>query len=126
VPILSPAAGSALAAPAAAGCAPAGYSNTGVQCIVVPAHGSFSMKIAGTRASLRGTGSAATARTQITVLKVPAPVRSKGGFGLRLRATGTFNPLTVSPGKTYAYNASKNKLSAIKSIKAAGLYQVIL
>lgn len=112
------------AAPLQAGCAPAGYSNNGQGCVVVPTGGSFSMKIPGTKAKILGHGSKNTAGTQITVVKVPVLVRSKGGFGLRVRATGKFNPLRVSPGKLYRYNAAKNGLIAAKFIKSPGLFQI--
>lgn len=113
------------AATARAGCAPAGYSHTGSGCIVVPARGAFSMTIAGTNSRISGKGSSRTAGTQITVTKVPPPVRSRGGFGLRVRATGKFNPLKVTPGRLFAYIASKNSLKTIGAIRTSGLYQVL-
>lgn len=118
-------AGPARAAPLLQACQPAGYSHRNTLCVVVPARGSFSMRITGTGDTVRGQGSSRTAGTQITFLKVPPPVRARGGFGLRVRATGRFGPLTVSPGKAYRYNARKNALSHISTIRASGLYQVI-
>ena len=117
-------AGGVQAAPARASCPQAGYSHANNRCVVVPASGGFSMKIAGTNATVHGRGSGSTAGTAITFTKLPPPVRAKGGFGLRVRATGRFNPLSVSPGKLWTYSPSKNRLYAAKKIKVSGVYQV--
>jgi len=117
-------AGRVQAAPARASCPPAGYSNANNHCVVVPASGGFSMKIAGTNATVHGRGSKPTAGTAITFTKLPPPVHSKGGFGLRVRAVGKFSPLTVTPGKLWSYSPAKKRLYTAKSIKVSGVYQV--
>ncbi|HZS93489.1 MAG TPA: hypothetical protein VFA78_01720 [Chloroflexota bacterium] len=110
---------------AAAGCSKAGYSSNNSVCIVVPAHGSFSVKVPGTGTHVKGKGTKGSAGTKITLSKVSAPVPKRGGFGLKVRANHAFGPLKVSPGKTYKYKAGSNTLTQIKSITTSGLYQVV-
>src|SRR5438270_7108494 len=89
-----------------AACKAAGYSHNKVVCAVVPAKGTFTIKVPGKSTKVKGKGTSKTAGTQITVIRVPPPVSSRGGFGLRLRATGKFSALTISSGKLFKYNAS--------------------
>jgi hypothetical protein len=117
-------AGPAYAAPVQAKCTKAGYSHNNTVCVVVPSSGSFTIKVPKTSLKIKGTGSAATKGTQITITKVAAPVHSKGGVGIKIRATGKFNPLHVSTGKIWLYNAGKNSLKAVSAIKSPGIYQV--
>jgi hypothetical protein len=117
-------AGLAYAAPAQAKCTKAGYSHNNAVCVVVPSSGSFTVKVPNTSLKVKGTGSAATKGTQITITKVAAPMHSKGGVGIKIRATGKFNPLHVSSGKIWLYNAGKNSLKAVSTINSSGIYQV--
>lgn len=110
---------------AAASCSKAGYSSHNSVCVVVPAHGSFSVKVPGTGTHVKGKGSKGTAGTKITLSKVSPPLRKRGGFGLKVRANRTFGSLHVSPGKTFRYKPGKNTLTQIKNITASGLYQVV-
>jgi hypothetical protein len=117
--------GRAHAAPLGQGCSAAGYSHNSVACMVVPAKGKFTITIPGEKDKLKGSGSTSTAKTQLTVIRVPPPVSSKGGYGLRLRSTGKFKPLHLSSGSLWQYDASKNSLVKAGAVKAAGIYQVV-
>ena len=58
------------------------------------------------RDTLKGKGSKTTAGTQITLIRVPPPVAAKGGYGLRVRASGHFSGLHVSSGSLFLYVAA--------------------
>lgn len=112
------------AAPLRQACKQAGYSHNNIGCVVVPRSGRFSVVVPGTKERLSGQGSAGTAGTQITVVKMPPPIAKKGGFGIRVRATGKFKPLHTSMGKLFRFNAAKNQLVKAKTITTTGIYQV--
>lgn len=103
-------------------CTRTAYANS---CgITIPAKGKFSIPVPGTSAKLIGTGSKATAGTRITLAKVAAPKPSKGGVGMKVNATGKFNPLRLSKGTLWRYKPSNNSLSRVKKVKHTGIYQV--
>jgi hypothetical protein len=105
-------------------CTKAGYSiSSNAVCVQVPSSGSFSVKVPETSLKVKGKGSAATHATQITITKLAAPVKSKGGVGIKIRATGKFNPLHVSSGTLWLYNAGKNSLKQVSTITKNGIYQ---
>jgi hypothetical protein len=117
-------AGQSYAAPLQATCTKAGYSHNNAVCVIVPSSGSFSVKVPSTSIKVKGKGSASTSGTQITLTKIAAPMSSKGGVGIKVRATGKFKPLHVSSGKLWLFNAAKNTLKSVTAITATGIYQV--
>jgi hypothetical protein len=92
-------------------------------CVLVPSSGTFSVKVPGTSLKVKGKGSSSTHGTQITITKLAAPVKPKGGVGIKIRATGKFNPLHISSGKLWIYNAGNNSLKQVSAITKNGIYQ---
>ncbi len=110
----------------AAKCPPNAYTSNCRACKHVPRAGHFSIHVPGTKVSLKGTGSAKTARTTICLTRVPAPRPSLGGVGVRVRATGKFNPLRLSKGKLYWFKPSTNKTVRVSAVNGPGIYQVVV
>mgnify|MGYP001340852142 CR=1 FL=1 len=110
----------------AASCPPNSYTTTCKGCTKVPSHGSFSIGVPGVQTFLKGTGNAKTRGTQICLTRVPAPNKSLGGVGVRVRATGKFHPLHLTKGKLYRFNPGKNKVTRVKTVKSSGIYQVVM
>jgi hypothetical protein len=110
----------------AASCPPNSYTTTCKGCTKVPSHGSFSIGVPGVQTFLKGTGSASTHGTRICLTRVPAPKKSLGGVGVRVRANGKFHPLHLTKGTLYRFNPGTNKVTRVKTVKSSGIYQVVV
>jgi hypothetical protein len=115
----------AVASPLHSSCSKIGYAHTKAACVHVPASGSFSVTVPGTKVKLKGTGSSSTMGTLITLTRVAPPHPNKGGVGTRVTASGHFNPLKPSKGKLYWFTASNNSLKKVSTVSRTGIYQLV-
>ena len=116
--------GASAAAPAT-NCPVGGYTSTAVKCVTVPASGRFSIRVPGTHVKLIGTGSASTQGTVIALTKVPDPVSTPKGVGLKVQARGKFKPLHLNKGKLDFYNHAVARVQKVKAVTRSGVYVVV-
>lgn len=111
------------AAPARA-CTTTGYTRNCTGCIKITSSHAFTLKVPSSRITLRGSGGTHLGTT-VCVARVPAPVASHGGQGVRVTATGSFSPLHVRRATIYRFNASKDTVKKVKKIGHPGIYQIV-
>jgi hypothetical protein len=114
----------AVARPAAA-CTTTGYSKNCAGCKHLRATGGFTIKVAHTKFSVKGKGTADEVGTTLCVTHVATPVPSRGGVGVRVTATGAFSPLKVPHAHVFFFKASAGALKKVKAIRKPGLYQLV-
>lgn len=96
------------------------------KCIVVPKSGRFLIPIPGSKHSLIGTGTPATAGTRITVARATVPHAKQHGYTFKLVASGPFPPLKPPKGtKLYQYNPANGNWKQISTVTGPGLYEVV-
>lgn len=123
-PASTPVSASALSQPVRA-CTTTGYTVNCTGCVKVPSRGNFALRVPKSPASLLGSGSSATRGTTICVAQVAPPRRSLGGVGIRVSVKGRFSPLRLSRGKLYRWTASNNRVTQVRTLDRAGIYQVV-
>jgi hypothetical protein len=109
-------------------CTTTGYSMNCTGCVKISRAGTFTVKVQHTNLAVRGKGSSLSAGTTVCLAKVPTPVQSKGGVGVRVTATGPFGPLHVEGKhpKVFSYNVKTRALKKVKAMSRPGIYQIIV
>ncbi|HEX6509973.1 MAG TPA: hypothetical protein VF221_20285 [Chloroflexota bacterium] len=94
---------------------------------IVPASGTFTVALSGTKLTLRGIASRTTLKSQIYLAKVTVASVPKHGQAFKVFTSGRIPALTLTgKGNLYRYNVSRGTWQRVGAITSAGIYAAIL
>ncbi|MBV9278709.1 MAG: hypothetical protein JOZ41_01380 [Chloroflexi bacterium] len=96
------------------------------QCQGQSATGAFTARLAGTRVSLRGTGTRATRGSLVVLAKVAAPHVGRDAQAFKLIAIGRIPALRLTGrGRLYRLDVATFRWRSIQAILGSGIYEAV-